>query len=203
MRRSRSSGAAPGRSSTRISSRSSRASSATRRRSQPPRGSPPGPAASEQQPHVDQVPQLPVVAPDVRYPTPFLDEAELPVEADRRGVLRKDAQRELVEPVRASPVDRGGDEGASHAAPTPPLRDHHPDLAEPETTLQDEKQPDDRVSFDRDEGAIPIPARCSPLNVDRRLGRDAVALLRHRGEEERQRMAITVLRESNLDGRPS
>jgi hypothetical protein len=79
----------------------------------------------------------------------LFDEAELPVEADRRLVLREHAQRQLVEIVRPRPLDRRGDQRGSHAAPDWRLRCN----------------------------SVPPPLK-----------------------EERQRTAIRLLRESDLDG---
>ena len=44
-----------------------------------------------------------------------------------------------------------------------------------------------------------MPVRRPLLNIDRRLGRDSVAFLRHCREEQRQRTAVVIDRGPNLD----
>src|SRR3954470_18906346 len=85
---------------------------------------------SEQEPHLDRVPELAVRAPDLLRAPPFLDEAELPVERDRGGVVRPDAEGQLVQAAVARPLDRGRDERRADAASAPFARHEHPELAE-------------------------------------------------------------------------
>jgi hypothetical protein len=58
---------------------------------------------------------------------------------------------------------------------------------------------DDFIGCNRDEHAVE-PETCSaPLHVDRRLGGDPVAFLRHRRKELRERTAVMLIRRANLD----
>src|SRR6266487_1108453 len=85
---------------------------------------------SEQQAHVDDVPELAALAPDLLEAAPLLHEAVLTVEGDRRGVLRPDAQAQLVQPLLTRPFDRRHHERRAHTAPTPLAGNRHADLAE-------------------------------------------------------------------------
>jgi hypothetical protein len=123
----------------------------------------------------------------------LLLEAELAVERDRRLVVRKDAQGQLVEAALAAPVDRGRDERRADAAAAPLEGDQHPDLAEAEAAHLHPQKADDLAARGRDQRLVEPPSLRSLLHVDRRLGRDPVALLGDRGKELRERTAVGVV----------
>jgi hypothetical protein len=57
----------------------------------------------------------------------------------------------------------------------------------------------DLVDDDRDEHPVESKARSPRFHIDRWLGRDPVAFLRHRREELRDRPAVVLARGTNLD----
>src|SRR4051794_10887537 len=156
----------------------------------------------EHQPHVEQVPQLAVGSPDVLGVQPLFNEAELSIEANRSLVVREDAQCQLVQTARFSPLDRGGHQLRPYSASAPLWGDEHPDLPESEAAVDDEDVADDFARSDRDEGAVQVDVRRALLHVDRWLRGDAVALLGHSREEQREWIPIRVVRAANLDGVP-
>src|SRR3954454_167901 len=85
----------------------------------------------EHQPHVEQVPQLAVGSPDVLGVQPLFNEAELSIEGNRSLVVREDAQCQLVQTARFSPLDRGGHQFRPYSASAPLWGDEHPDLPNP------------------------------------------------------------------------
>ena len=107
-------------------------------------------------------------------------------------------RRQLVQPPRSRPLDRGGHQRGAHAAAAPVRGDHHPDLAVPEPALDHEQEPHDPPSSSAT--SVPRgPSSPRALDVDRRLGRDAVPFLGHGGEQQRERSAVAVARGPNLD----
>ena len=76
---------------------------ADRGRSAPEAG--PVRAPSEQEPHLDRVPELAALAPELLDAAALLDEAELAIERDRGGVVGEDREAELVAAVLASRGD--------------------------------------------------------------------------------------------------
>lgn len=131
---------------------------------------------------------------------PLLDEPERAVEGDRSPVVREDARRQLVQPVRPRPLDRRGNERGADAAPAPGTVDEHPELGEAEWALEQVEDADGLAVRGRDQRPLEVPPRRTPLDVDGRLGPDRVALLRHGGVEERERKAVALVRRPDLDG---
>ena len=105
-----------------------------------------------------------------------------------------------MQPVLARPVDRGRQQRRPHALPSPIARDGHPEFAEPVPACVHVHGAEDLVSFDRDERALERPARGPSLDVDRRLGGDAVALLGDRGEDDREGHAVLLASRADLEG---
>src|ERR1700751_459241 len=79
--------------------------------------------------HDERVPQLAARAPVVLEAQALVDEAVLAVERDRRGVVREDLERELVQTIGARLLDRRGHQQRADAAPAPRTCDAHADLA--------------------------------------------------------------------------
>src|SRR4051794_25654563 len=80
---------------------------------------------SEQESHLNKIPELAAVPPDVPDAAALLDEPELAVEGDPNLVLGEYAKRELVQTMRPCRVDRGGDERGPDATPAPSSGDEH------------------------------------------------------------------------------
>src|SRR5438876_7187735 len=114
-------------------------SSATSSSRRPPRSTRDG-RPSEGEAHLDQVPQLTAFAAHVPPAASLFHEAELPVERDRGLVVRKHAERELVQATRPRPVDRRRDQCGPDSATALVARDEHPELTEPEAALVDEEE---------------------------------------------------------------
>jgi len=97
--------------------------------------------------------------------------------------MGENAKRQLVQATRSRPLDRSSYQCCSHSTTTPVGRDHHPDFAETHPARIDANLSDDDAFGNRDHRGIDCPARRQPLNVDRRLGRDAVTFLCHCGQQ--------------------
>src|SRR5512132_4536741 len=154
---------------------------------------------SEQQAHVDDVPELAALASDLLAAAPLLDEAVLTVERDRRGVLGPDAQAQLVQPLLTRPLDRRHHERRAYTAPTPLPGNRHADLAEPVPAHLDVHRPKELGAHERYERPVERPARSPRLDVDRRLRGNPVTLLSDRGEHVCHRNAVFVARRTDLD----
>src|SRR5215217_4932155 len=86
----------------------------------------------EAEPHDDGVPQLAARVAVVLDAPPLLDEPELPVERERRLVVRPYLEAELVQALLARTLDRRTEERRPDAAAAPLARDVHAELAEAE-----------------------------------------------------------------------
>jgi hypothetical protein len=139
------------------------------------------------------------LAPDLLATPSLFDEAELPVQGDRRVVVREHAEAQLVQTAGSPPLDRRGHQRRADASTAAVGGDHHPDLAETEAGRLDTKLPNDLAGHGCDECPVQLPACRPPLDVDRRLGGNAVAFLGHCGEELGERAAVSVLSGSNFD----
>src|SRR3954453_3430519 len=115
----------------------------------------------------------------------LLDEAELVVERNRGGVVGEDIEAELVQTLDACPFDRRGYEGRPDATSAPPALDEHCELADSEAALANVDHPDDRAVGLGDKRACRRRGELvrAGIDVDGRLRRDPVALLRGRREE--------------------
>ena len=71
----------------------------------------------------------------------------------------------------------------------------------PEPAPPEMQRPDHLAVRDGDERSVECPARGARLDVDRRLRGDPVALLRDRGEQNRDRQAVVVERWTDLEPR--
>src|SRR5215211_8069977 len=157
--------------------------------------------ASEQKPHHDRVPQFAVCATVVLDASPLLDEPELVVERNCRIVVREDVEAELVQALVTRSIDRRGHEGGANASAAPPPLDEHCEIANAETALRDVDHSDERAARNSDETTT---ARDRELlrvciDVDRRFRRNAIALLRDRGEQLRHLPRVLRARRSHLE----
>src|SRR5205823_5540659 len=75
----------------------------------------PGTPVLQEQSHLDDVPELAARSAHVLLSVALVLEAELPVQGDGCLVVRKDAQRQLVQPLFAAPVDRSRNERRADA----------------------------------------------------------------------------------------
>jgi len=110
--------------------------------------------------------------------------------------VREYLQAQLVQSPVARPLDPRPQQRRAHAAAAPATVDQHGQVAETEAADLHMEHPDDPAARDRDDRGVrgarelrgPLP------DVDWRLGRDPVALLRHGGEDFRHRARITRAR---------
>jgi putative acetyltransferase len=103
-------------------------------------------------------------------------------------------EAQLVQSFGASPFDARLEQPGADAATAPRARNRHAELAEPVPGRVDVQRADDRAVRDRDERALERPGCGTGLDVDGRLGRDAVALLGDCGKEPRESHAVAVER---------
>src|SRR5207248_6834198 len=111
----------------------------------------------QEQSHLDDVPELAARPAHVLLPVALFLEAELPVQSDGCLVVRKDAQRQLVQPLLAAPVDRSRNERRADAAAAPLASDQHSDLAEAEAGSLDVQKADDVAARGGDQRPVEVP----------------------------------------------
>src|SRR3954453_4252931 len=131
----------------------------------------------------------------------LLDEAELVVERNRGGVVGEDIEAELVQTLDPCPLDRRGYEGRPDATSAPLALDEHCELADSEAALANVDHPDDRAVGLGDKGACRRRGELvrAGIDVDGRLRRDPVALLRHRREQLGHLPRVFGTHRSNLE----
>src|SRR5262249_50857724 len=142
-------------------------------------------ASSEQEAHVDRVPELAARAAVLLDAAAFLDEADLAVESDRSRVVGEDAEAELVQTGASRRLDPGAPQRGADAAAADRARECHPELAVAVPARLKVQRARDLPVDERDERSREVPARGARLDVDRRLRGDAVALLGDGREDER------------------
>jgi len=108
----------------------------------------------------------------------LFNESKLAIQGKRPFVTGEHAKAQLVQTLLSRPCDSGHQQRCPHTTSAPPSRNHHRHLTEAERRRVDVKLADNLATHNRDEGAIQLPPARPSLNINRRLGSDAVALLR-------------------------
>jgi hypothetical protein len=148
----------------------------------------------EQETHLDRVPEFTTRPTVLLDPPSLLNEAELSVERDRPGVVREDAEAELVQPSLTRPLDRCREQCGANTAPAPLPKNSHSDLSKPMRTHIHMDRTDDLALNNSDQPPFKSPCRRPQLNIDRRLGRNSIPLLRNGGKHRRQPKTILLSR---------
>ena len=141
----------------------------------------------EHETHVDGIPEFAARTAVLLRSTALLDESEFAIKRDRRKVVRKDAEDELVQASLSSQVDRGSNQRRPNPTASPLARDSHPNLAETVSAHADVDEAND-LSSRRNSHQVPVepPTGRTLLDVNRRLRRNPVTLLGNSRKENRQ-----------------